>query len=146
MLQFFNSWVINKRSGGGVSTHSTLSDIATLVTSQAVNGTPSLRILPGSRINSFDLPSFWFGCVLNTVEDLAGKATQCTIAVAGFRKEQEVAVASYTFLPPVIDVSVLMIEAVLPDTFVSLQNVTRIQDDPVLTVLVADSFHVVNHT
>ena len=39
-----------------------------------------------------------------------------------------------------------MIEAVLPNTFVSLQNVTIIQDDPVLTVLVADNFQVITHT
>ena len=81
-----------------------------------------------------------------TGEGLAGKATQCTIAVAGFRKGQEVAVASYTFSPPVTDVSVPMIEAVLPGTFVSLQNVTIIQDDPVLNVLVADNFRVITHT
>ena len=81
-----------------------------------------------------------------TGEGLAGKATQCTIAVAGFRNGQEVAVASYTFSPPVTDVSVPMIEAVLPGTFVSLQNVTIIQDDPVLEVLVADNFHIITHT
>ena len=39
-----------------------------------------------------------------------------------------------------------MIEAVLPGTFVSLHNVTIIQDNPVLNVLVADNFHVITHT
>ena len=39
-----------------------------------------------------------------------------------------------------------MIEAVLPDTLVSLQNVTIVQDDPMLTVMIADSFHVITHS
>ena len=145
-LQFFNSWVLNKPSGIGVSTHSPPNDIATLATSQAVNGTPSLSIPAGSKIKSFDLSSFWFGCALDTVEGLVGKATQCTIDVAGFRKGQEVAVASFTFTPPVTGVSVPQIQAVFPDRFVALENVTIIQDDPALNVLVADNFQITTHS
>ena len=145
-LQFFNSWVLNEPSGVGVSTHSPPIDIATLATSQAVNGTPSLSIPAGSKIQSFDLSSFWFGCALDTVEGLAGKATQCTIDVAGFRKGQEVAVASFTFTPPVTDLSVPQIQAVFSGTFIALENVTIIQDDPVLNVLVADNFKITTHS
>ena len=145
-LQFFNSWAVNEPSGVGVSTHSPPNNIGSPGTIQAVNGTPSLSIPAGSKIKSFDLSSFWFGCALNTVVGLAGKASQCTIDVAGFRKGQEVAVASFTFTPPVTDLSVPQIQGVLPDSFIALENVTIIQDDPVLNVLLADNFQVTTHS
>lgn len=50
--------------------------------------------------------------------------------------------ASYTFSPATGLVDVPMIQAVLPTTFVNLQNVTIIQDDPTLEALVADNFNV----
>ena len=69
-----------------------------------------------------------------------------TIVLAGFRVDQEVAVASFTFTPPTGQVLVPMIEAVLPGDFVTLQNVTIIQDDPVMIMLVTDDFTVTTHT
>ncbi len=54
--------------------------------------------------------------------------------------------ATYTFTPPTPPVDVPMIQAVLPGSFVALQNVTIIQDDPTLEVLAADNFVVTTHT
>ncbi len=54
--------------------------------------------------------------------------------------------ASYTFSPPVDEVSAPMIKAVLPKTFVTLQNVTIVQGDPALQVIVADDFGITTHS
>ena len=67
-----------------------------------------------------ELEDFHFGCSLHTDESTAGAAVQCTITVAGFAKgsDQEVAVASFTFTPPVSPVTpVAMEHAELPDSF-----------------------------
>ena len=131
----------------GVPAHSQPNAIVTAFEQQATNGTPSLTILyPGSCIKSFDLHSFYFGCPANTAATAADVAIQCTIFVAGFRNDKEVAVATYTFTPPTPPVDVPMIQAVLPGSFVELQNVTIIQDDPTLEVLAADNFVVTTHT
>lgn len=71
---------------------------------------------------------------------------QCTIAVAGFQNEQEVAVASYTFSPLGGDLSVPLIPADMPAEFVALQNVTVIQNDPTADTLTADDFMVTTYT
>ena len=112
-----------------------------------MNGTPSLTTLySGSKLKSFDLHSFWFGCVLQSVEGAAGVAVECTITVAGFRNGQEVTVANFTFSPIVGVLAVPMIEAVLPASFAALQNVTIVQGDPTLQVVFADDFNVTTHT
>lgn len=61
---------------------------------------PSLTILyPGSKIESFELHSFWFGCFLQNAEGESDVAVECEIDVAGFRNGQEVATASSPFSP-----------------------------------------------
>ena len=75
-----------------------------------------------------------------------GAATQCTVTVAGFRNDKEVAVASFTFTPPAGELEVPMIQAVLDGEFVQLQNVTIIQDDPTLEALNLDDVVVTTHT
>ena len=113
-----------------------------------MNGTASLTILySGSKIKSFDLHYFWFGCAANAANGVASTTIQCTVTVAGFRNGEEVDVASYTFTPVVGEtVTGPMIQAVLPDTFVDLQNVTFAQTDPTTQVLKADDFNVTTHT
>lgn len=145
---FFNSWVVCiQPAAQGVPAHSQPNAIVTANEQQLVNGTPSLTILyPGSPLESFDLHSFFFGCVANTAASAVDVAVQCTVFVAGFRNGQEVTVASYTFTPPTAAVNVPMIQAVLPGSFVDLQNVTVIQDDPTIEVLVADDFNATTHT
>ena len=73
-------------------------------------------------------------------------AVQCTIFLGGFRGGQQVAVSQFTFTPPLDAVDVPMIHAVLPDTFMALDNVTIIQDDPTLQVLATDDYNVTTHT
>lgn len=127
--------------------HSLPNGIVTGFEQQAVNGTPSLTILYlGSTIKTFDLISFYFGCALNAAQGLASVPTQCTILVAGFQNNKEVAVATYTFSPPAGQLAVPMIQAVLPKTFVKLQNLTIIQDNPTLEALLCDDFVVTTHT
>ena len=127
--------------------HSLPNVIVTGFEQQAVNGTPSLTILySGSTIKSFDLHYFWFGCALNSVEGVVSTATQCTVTVAGFRDNQEVADASFTFSPPAGDLAVPMTQAVMPGSFVQLQNVTIIQDNPTLEALNLDDVDVTTHT
>ena len=77
------------------------------------------------------------------MEGTAGEALECTITIAGFQKGtgKEVAVASYTYTPPVSVTPVPMIHAVLPNTFWSgLGNVTAVQDNK-LAVLLVDDLH-----
>ena len=145
---FFNAWAVdNQPPTVGVPAHSQPNAIVTAFEQQTTNGTPSLTILyPGSMVKSFNLYSFYFGCPANTGASAVDVALQCTIDVAGFRNGQEVAVASYTFTPPTAAVDVPMIQAVLPGSFVNLQNVTIIQDDPTLEVLAADNFNVTTCT
>ena len=70
------------------------------------------------------------------------KTVQCTITVAGFMKgsNKEIAVASYTFTPPLNVVGqVPMVKAVLPSTFIKVYNVTMIQDSPTTQALGLDN-------
>ena len=144
--QLFNSWNVDDPIVGTIP-HSSPNLILTAVDQQVTNGTPSLTVLySGSKIKSFDFHSFWFGCAANNVQPAASAVIACTITVAGFRNNMEVAVASYSFTPTVGMVSAPMIQAVLPKTFVNLQNVTLIQADPTEQVLTADDFNITTHT
>ena len=73
------------------------------------------------------------------MEGTAAVAAQCTITVAGFKKgsNQEVALASYTFTPPLDPVDLVpMLHAVLPDSFHQpLYNITVIMNDGLLRLL-----------
>lgn len=144
--QFFNSWALNNPLNGALP-HSPPNVIATAAENQATNGTPSLTVLyPGSKLASFDFHDFWFGCDANTVEGAASAAVECTVAVAGFRNAKEVAVASFTFTPTAGETAATpMIHAVLPKTFVTLQNATLVQGDPAVQVILADDFGVTTH-
>ena len=132
----------------GVLPHSSPNLIYTAVEQQATNGTPYLTTLySGSKLASFDLHSFWYRCVDDTVEGVVTVATECTITVAGFRNNQEVALASYSFTPTVAnDALASMVEAVLPSKFVTLQNITFIQGDPNTQVIALDDISVTTHT
>lgn len=70
------------------------------------------------------------------------KTTQCSILVSGFRKSdgKEVASASFTFTPPQ-GLTAQMIEAVLPDSFAGVYNVTVVQANPVAQSLYVDNVH-----
>ena len=125
---------------GGTAVQSPPNDIATDATAQ-LRGTPSMTIAsPYTSVSPYD---FYFGCVQNTMEGTVAAAAQCTITVAGFKKgsNQEVALASYTFTPPLDPVDpVPMFHAVLPDAFHQpLYNITVIQNDTLLKLFV-DTF------
>ena len=114
------------------------------VLNQKQYGTPSISVAGNSKYHSFAPIDFYFGCTVFTTTAAATQATQCTVTVAGFVKNQgqEVAVASFTFTPPVSPVGpVPMQHAVLPDSFWrDLVNITLIQTEPTTTVLLFDSF------
>lgn len=65
-------------------------------------------------------------------------STRCTITVAGFQSNsnKEVALASFTFTPPISPVSTVpMIHAVLPSSFSKpLNNVTIVQDSELVAL------------
>lgn len=85
----------------------------------------------GSKYKHFTLKSFWFACGLNNVQNAADTTKQCTILVAGFRGEQEIAAATFTFSPTVAQrLSAPMIKAVLPSSFANVDTVTMIQSNP----------------
>lgn len=143
---FYQSFVVNNPKPAGLGVQSLIpasppNVILTAFEQQDVTGTPMLTVFyPGSKVKSFILRSFYFGCAVNAGADVADTATQCTILVGGFKSNQEVAVTSYTFTPPtVVDLDAPMIKAVLPDDFNLLQNVTIIQIDPTLQVLNLDN-------
>lgn len=108
-----------------------------------MKGTPSVAVT--APYSSLALLDFYFGCVTRTNVGSASVATHCTITVAGFVKnnDQEVAVASYTFTPPVSPVApVPMMHAVLPDSFKQqLVKVTMIETTPLTTGLLIDNLH-----
>ena len=127
----------------GVATRSPPNFILTSSLTQLTGGTPSFT--PAAPYTSLGLLDFYFGCVANAQQGTATAALQCTITVSGFapKTNKEVAVASYTFTPPVqVSVSpVPMIHAVLPSSFwQGLGNVTIIQDNKLANLLV-DNLH-----
>ena len=96
-----------------------------------------------SPYTSFSPSDFFFSCDANTEEGTVATAAQCTIIVAGFKKgsNQEAALASYTFTPPLSPLTpVPMLHAVLPDSFHQpLYNITVTQSNALLR-LVLDNF------
>lgn len=117
---------------GGVATKSPPNLIYTSVDIQLQQkGTPSFTV--AAPYSSFGLYDFYFGCSTRTDEPTANAALQCTITVSGFvpKTNQEVAVASFTFTPPLSPIAAVpMIHAVLPSSFrQGLSNVTIVQDN-----------------
>ncbi|KAG7006794.1 hypothetical protein G7Y79_00013g035660 [Physcia stellaris] len=128
---------------GGVATKSPPNLIYTSVDIQLQQkGTPSFTVV--APYSTFGLFDFYFGCSTRTDEPTANAALQCTITVSGFvpKTNQEVAVASFTFTPPVSPVApVPMMHAILPDSFhKGLSNVTIIMDNK-LAALGLDNLH-----
>lgn len=143
----YNAWVVGGATTpgvaiGGVADQSPPNSALTSPDTQLTNGTPSFIV--AKPYKSFSLLDFYFGCVARTDEGTAALATQCTITVAGFeaKDDKEVALASFTFTPPVKPLTpVPMIHAVLPSTFYqALYNVTIVQN-PSLVALKIDNLH-----
>ncbi|KAL8789711.1 MAG: hypothetical protein Q9195_006708 [Heterodermia aff. obscurata] len=107
---------------------------------QTNSGTPFFTA--AAPYNSFFLLDFYFGCNLPTQEGVADVTTQCSILIAGFRKSdgKEVASASFTFTPPQ-GLTAQMIQAVLPDSFAGVYNVTVVQASPGTQSLYVDNLH-----
>lgn len=103
-------------------------------------GTPTFTIAPPYK--TFVLIDFYFGCPARTTESTANLDLQCTVTVAGFHPitNQEVAVDSFTFTPPLGSTTpVPMMHAVLSSEFSQpLYNVTMIIDNK-LAALVLDN-------
>ena len=142
----YNAFVVSQTLVGvapGVPPHSLKNSIATTqVTSQALQGTPSIAVDLSSKVVSYDLFSFWFGCVLPLAQSSVNTATQCTILVAGFDvNNKEKAAATFTFTPIATQLTnTPMILAKLPSIFTGLRNVTVVQSNPTTQVLKIDSF------
>lgn len=96
----------------------------------------------GSKSLYFDLLSFFFNCVTPTGTGAAQLAVHCSILVGGFdATNKEVASATYTFTPPLLQVAKApMIQAILPDRFKGLRNVTVVQTSPANQVLLVDDY------
>ncbi len=91
---------------------------------------------------TFSLKSFYFGCDADLDQGLVNQAVQCTITLAAFKKasNQEVAVASFTFTPPAnLVTQVPMIQAVLPNGFENVYNVTIVTNNPSVIVFGVDN-------
>lgn len=109
--------------------------------SQSTNGTPNITVTPPFK--TLSPKSFWFGCDAATGQGAVDAATQCTIVVTAFKKasDQEVAVASFDFTPPVdLSTKVPMVQAVLPDAFEDVYTVVIVQDNPSVINLGIDDF------
>ena len=101
--------------------------------------TPSVTVL--SPYKTFGLKSLYFGCLLPLENGAVAETTQCTVTVAGFvqDKNEEVAVASFTFTPPTVSAGkVPMIKAVLDSSFSCIYTATIVQGNPLTQVLVVD--------
>jgi len=86
--------------------------------------TPFGTISAGSGVSSFNLESFWFGCVLDTQVPLVAVSSGCTIAVTGFYPGgEQVPVATYAFAPKTLEDAPL-VQAVLPSSFLGVKNIT----------------------
>lgn len=91
---------------------------------------------------TFSLKSFWFGCDADLDQGVVNVATQCTITVAAFIEAggQQVGVAEFTFTPPLSVVTpVPMIQAVLPNDFENVYNVTIVRNNPSVIALGLDN-------
>ncbi|CAF9935376.1 MAG: hypothetical protein HETSPECPRED_009769 [Heterodermia speciosa] len=139
----FSSWVpvsFSLSLVGGIRPKSPKIAILTSAAIQSNSGTPFFTA--AAPYKSFTLLDFYFGCNVPTQEGVVDKTTQCSILVSGFRKSdgKEVASASFTFTPPQ-GLTAQMIEAVLPDSFAGVYNVTVVQANPVAQSLYVDNVH-----
>ncbi|KAL9577646.1 MAG: hypothetical protein Q9212_006232 [Teloschistes hypoglaucus] len=141
---FWSAWSISRKNTGidGIAAHSFPKiAVTTTLTTQILNGTPTITVdYSGSKAIFFNFYSFWFGCVAPLAQSMGGAAVQCSISVAGFdANNKERAVASYTFTPKLgQELNAPMVQAVLPNTFVGLHNMTITQSNPTLQVLGID--------
>lgn len=79
-----------------------------------------------------------------SVEAAEAVPKQCTILISGFKRKQEMVIVTYTYTPTVNAGRLQpQIQAVLPNSFVNLQIVTIIYDDPTLKALVVDIISVI---
>ncbi|KAL6716655.1 hypothetical protein ACLMJK_006223 [Lecanora helva] len=129
-------------SVGGVAAQSGHNYAVSEIVRNVLNGTTSVVV--ASPYKSVSLLDFYFGCSTATANGVVKEAIECTITVAGFQKSknQEIALASYTFTPPVSPVKpVPMIHAVLPSTFhQALYNITFANSNPLASTEI-DNFH-----
>jgi len=101
-------------------------------------------------VRSFDLTSFYFGCVIDTHVNGVTEDIGCTIAVTGYFADGKgiAPVQTYSFAPTkgALQASPLN-KAVLPATFAGLVNVTFGVADMVgaATVLIVDDLAHCNH-
>lgn len=64
----------------------------------AGRGPPTVtRNFTGSKVESFDLSSFYFGCDPATVEGLISSQLSCTVTVQGYRDGKDVVKQSFDF-------------------------------------------------
>ena len=95
-----------------------------LVTLGQVTLTPFGEISTGPGVKSFDLSSFYFGCVTNLENSLVTTSTGCTIAVTGYKYNgQQVPEATFAFAPAQT-IGAPPALASLPSSYVGLKNVT----------------------
>jgi hypothetical protein len=88
------------------------------------NATAAMQIAYQNSVAlSFDLASFYFGCVLGTLENTNSAPTPCKVAVGGYNTAgKRVALAQFTFTPPPRTLKANMVLATLDATFKGLSR------------------------
>lgn len=122
---------------------STVEDPALKINGFPADFVPFGAIQRGPNTASFSLASFYYACSGNTGTTAATAAEACTVAVQGYFVDgTETAEERYVYAPNTASPTNAMAQAVLPATFVGLQNVTfglvSSVTTPITTVLSID--------
>ena len=104
----------------------------------------------GTNATSFDLESFYLGCLVATETSNAQVATACTVTVTGVKASggAKVGPTSFTFSPDSLT-NVTMVEAGFGSAYWGLKEatlaVTKSAATPALTVLLVDEVKYIVH-
>ena len=94
-------------------------------TTGVTNGSPYITTqYSGSADDIFDFESFYFGCVVGTVEAIASLPESCTITVIGYKSSKEVAKQSFDFKVGTLETLAPMIKAELSKDFKGIDTAT----------------------
>lgn len=81
-------------------------------------------VTTGTTTRFFDFNSFYFGCVIGTLESAASAPVACTVTVTGYRFGVKLASQSFSFNPGPAAVTAPMTKANLGFAFNDVDKVT----------------------
>lgn len=116
---------INGDITSGVVPYSAVNSLAFPISPLLAGKTAAITVAyKKSDAISFDVNSFYYGCVLGTLENIVSAPIICKISVGGYdRTGRRVAFQQFTYTPPPLSLKSTMSKAVLDDNFKTLHHV-----------------------